>query len=116
MPQQRIRMGLVGVGKIARDQHIPSMHANADFHFVAASSRNARVDGVRNFPSLGEMLSQAPELDAIAICTPPQTHYEAARLALAHGKHVLMEKPPCTSLSQLRYLTRLANEAGLSLF
>ncbi len=46
------------------------------------------------------MLAQAPDLDAVAICTPPQAHYEAAKLALAQGKHVLLEKPPCTSLTQ----------------
>jgi D-galactose 1-dehydrogenase len=116
MSRQPIRVGIVGIGKIARDQHIPAMRVNVDFKFVAASSRNARVEGVPNFPTLENMLSHVPELDAISICTPPQYHYEAARLALTNGKHVLMEKPPCTSLSQLYHLMQLANQNGLSLY
>jgi D-galactose 1-dehydrogenase len=111
-----IRVGIVGVGKIARDQHIPSITANPAFQFAAASSRHAKAEGVRNFHSLQEMLAEVPDLDAISICTPPQTHYETARLALESGKHVLLEKPPCTSLSQLLHLEQLAASKGLSLY
>ena len=111
-----IRVGIVGVGKIARDQHIPSIAANPAFQFAAASSRHAKAEGVRNFLSLQEMLAEVPDLDAISICTPPQTHYETARLALESGKHVLLEKPPCTSLSQLIHLEQLAAAKGLSLY
>jgi D-galactose 1-dehydrogenase len=73
-----IRVGIVGVGKIARDQHIPSITANPAFEFAAASSRHAQAEGVPSFHSLEQMLSAVPELDAVSICTPPQTHYEAA--------------------------------------
>jgi D-galactose 1-dehydrogenase len=55
-------------------------------------------------------------IDAVAICTPPQQHYEAAKLALARGKHVLLEKPPCTSLAQLDHLVALARAAGRTLY
>jgi D-galactose 1-dehydrogenase len=116
MSTQPIRVGLVGIGKIARDQHIPALKRNAAFKLVAASSRNATVEDVPNFTSLAHLLSQGPELDAISICTPPQFHYDAARLALAHGKHVMMEKPPTTSVLQLRHLIELAKARGLSLY
>ena len=56
------------------------------------------------------MLEGLPDLDAVAICTPPQQHYAAAKLALAKGKHVLLEKPPCTSALQLEHLVRLAKK------
>src|SRR5579871_1376519 len=111
-----IRVGIVGVGKIARDQHIPSIAANPAFQFAAASSRHAKAEGVRNSQSLQEMLAEVPDLDAVAICTPPQTHYESARLALESGKHVLLEKPPCTSLCQLIHLEQLAASKSLSLY
>jgi predicted dehydrogenase len=111
-----IRIGIVGVGKIARDQHIPSIAANPAFTLVAAASRNAQVPGVANFHSMDEMLRGVSDLDAVAICTPPQTHYEAAKQALAQGKHVLLEKPPCTSITQLENLVRLAREADRTLY
>ncbi len=83
---------------------------------MAAASRNGRVDGVANFTSIEAMLEGAPDLDAVAICTPPQVHYEAAKLALAKGKHVLLEKPPCTSVLQLDHLVHLARAAGRTLY
>jgi predicted dehydrogenase len=109
-------MGIVGVGKIARDQHIPRIAANPAFQLVAIASRHGSVAGVANFPSLEAMLVGAPDLDAVAICTPPQTHYDMARQVLDAGRHVLMEKPPCASLLQLEHLVQLARAAGRSLY
>lgn len=116
MPKAPIRVGIVGVGKFARDHHIPSILANPDYQLAAACSCHAEVDGVRNFHSIQEMLSQAEDLDAVSICTPPQVHYEMARFALTHGKHVLLEKPPCTSLTRLAHLVDLARTHDLSLY
>ena len=45
----RLRVGLLGIGKIARDQHIPALRAIPRFELVACASRNAHVDGVREF-------------------------------------------------------------------
>ena len=111
-----IRVGIVGVGKIARDQHIPAILGNPAFIFAAAASRHAQAKGVANFSSIDGMLAKGPDLDAVAICTPPQAHYAAAKLALAKGKHVLLEKPPCTSLAQFENLVRLAKIAGCTLY
>ena len=113
---QPVRMGIVGVGKIARDQHIPRIAANPAFQLVASASRHGTVDGVANFTSLEAMLAGAPNLDAVAICTPPQTHYDMARQVLDAGRHVLMEKPPCASIMQLDHLVQLARDVGCTLY
>ena len=111
-----IRVGLVGVGKIALDQHIPSMRANPGFALVAAASRHHKVDGIQNFPSIEAMLESGPAIDAVAICTPPQVHYEAVTFALGKGKHVLLEKPPCSSMLQLDHMIRMSRDAGRTLY
>jgi D-galactose 1-dehydrogenase len=111
-----IRIGIVGIGKIARDQHVPCITANPAFALEAAASRNAQLPGIANFRTLEQMLDGVPELDAIAICTPPQLHYEAARLALERRKHVLMEKPPCASLAQLGHLQELSTAVQRTLY
>lgn len=111
-----IRIAIAGVGKIARDQHIPSLRANPDFALVACASRHAVVDEVANFATLEELLASDVDVDAVSICSPPQVHYETARLALEHGKHVLLEKPPCTTTTQLAELARLAGASGRVLF
>jgi predicted dehydrogenase len=113
---QPVRIGIVGVGKIARDQHIPCITANPAFRLVAIASRHGTVAGVANFKSLEAMLAETPGLDAVAICTPPQTHYDMARQVLQAGRHVLMEKPPCASIAQLDHLVQLARDVGCSLY
>jgi predicted dehydrogenase len=113
---QPVRMGIVGVGKIARDQHIPCIGAHPGFKLLAVASRNNAVEGIASYPSLEGMLAGSAELDAVAVCTPPQAHYEAAKTILASGRHVLMEKPPCASLGQLDGLVRLAKAAGRTLY
>ena len=111
-----IRAGLVGIGKIARDEHIPVMAANPDFELVACVSRKNRVEGVANFGTVEEMLASCPQLDAVVITTPPQVHYEAAKLSLLAGKHVFMEKPPCATTAQLDYLATLARTMQRTFF
>ncbi len=111
-----LRMAIVGVGKIARDQHIPALRANPSFELVACASRNAMVENVANFTSLDDMLLRRPDIEAVAICSPPQVHYQAARLVLERGRHVLLEKPPCATTAQLDHLSRLAQDCGRTLF
>lgn len=89
-----IRVGIVGVGKIACDQHISVILGNPALIFAASASRHAQAKGVANFSSIEDMLAMGPDLDAVAICTPPRAYYAAAKLALAKGKQLLLEKPP----------------------
>lgn len=110
-----IKIGLVGVGMIARSQHIPALRENPGFRLEACASRSGRVEGIDNFPSLESMLDAHPGLDAVTICTPPQAHYDIARTALTRGKHVFLEKPPCATTAQLDHLARLAEQSNRSL-
>ena len=110
-----IRIGIVGVGKIVRDQHLPALAKNPDFRLVATASRNASVDGVNSYPSIEAML-EAEELDAVSLCMPPQFRYRAALAALEAGKHVFLEKPPGATVSEVDDLRALADARGVSLF
>ena len=112
------RIGIVGLGKIAQDQHLPVIRANPAFQLVAVSSqRGLDVEGVPHaFRTHREMLDQVPDLDAVAICTPPQVRHAIAKDVLAAGKHVLLEKPPAATLSELTDLRRMAEVTGRTLF
>ncbi len=112
----RLRIGLVGVGKIARDQHIPALGSNPAFELVACASRNAATAGVENFSDIETMLAARGDLDCISICTPPQAHFDAALLALRAGKHVMLEKPPTASTRQIALLRDEAARVNRSLF
>jgi len=111
-----IRLGIVGVGKIVRDQHLPAVAANTDFELIAAASRNATVDGIANFKTIEEMLDGSPDLDAVSLCMPPAARYHAAQTAIAAGKHVFLEKPPGATISEVEDLRALADAKGVTLF
>jgi D-galactose 1-dehydrogenase len=111
-----IRLGIVGVGKIVRDQHLPAVAGNTDFELVAAASRNASVDGIANFKTIEEMLAGLPDLDAVSLCMPPAARYEAAHTAITASKHVFLEKPPGATISEVEDLKALADAKGVSLF
>jgi D-galactose 1-dehydrogenase len=111
-----ITLGIVGVGKIVRDQHLPAVAKNLDYRLVAAASRHGKVDGIANFPTIEAMLDAVPELEAVSLCMPPQFRYDAARTALEAKKHVFLEKPPGATVSEVEDLKALAAANGVSLF
>jgi len=80
---QPIRLGLVGYGKIAQDQHVPAIKANPAFQLVSVATQGQPCAGVENFKSLGELLENGPPVDAIAFCTPPQGRFALVQQALA---------------------------------
>ncbi len=53
-----------------------------------------------------------PRVQAVAIATPPRTHFELARRALEAGKHVMVEKPLATCAGEAEELIELAAAAG----
>ncbi len=110
------RIALVSIGKIARDQHIPSIAASPDWDLAAAVSRNARVDGVENFATLTEMLAARPDIAVVSLCMPPAARFDPAAEAIAAGRHVMLEKPPGATLAECLDLQRLARDRGVSLF
>src|SRR5215203_1466808 len=111
------RIGIIGLGKIARDQHVPSIQANPAFELVAASSQGSTGhEGVPHAFSDYRNMLKMPELDAVAICTPPQVRHAIARDALLAGKHALLEKPPAATLSELQDLRRIAERVGRVVF
>lgn len=112
-----IRVAVVGLGKIARDQHLPAIAENERFALAATVDPRAEGTGaVPHFADLASALAAAVPIDAVALCTPPQLRHRLARAALAQGLHVLLEKPPAASLAELDDLTRQAMASGASLF
>lgn len=111
-----IRVALVGIGKIARDQHLPTLAANPDFELVAAVSRHGSVDGVANFNAISDLVSSGLAVDAVSLCTPPQGRYAQALEAIEAGLHVMLEKPPGATVSEVHDLEDAARAEGLVLF
>jgi len=111
-----IRVAIVGLGKIARDQHISAIAETAGIELAAIVSRNASINGIKHFATLDELLDRVPDIDAVALCTPPQGRQALAAAALKAGKHVLLEKPPGVTVSELTPLIAEARQTGHTLF
>jgi predicted dehydrogenase len=62
-----------------------------------------------------EDVIDAPDVDLVAILTPPAPHAELTRAALAAGRHVLVEKPLAASAGEAAALFESAQSAGLLL-
>ena len=111
-----IRLAIVGLGKIARDQHIPAIAGTDGIKLAAIASPNGGIDGIAHFATLDQLLADAPDIDAVALCTPPQVRSALAAAALKAGKHVLLEKPPGATVSEFDPLVAAARQTGRTLF
>ena len=112
---QPLRIGIIGFGKIAADQHVPSIAGNERLELVATVSRSG-AGAERRFTSYQEMLEQVPDLDAVALTTPPTARYDIARDCLERGLHVLLEKPPTVTLAEIHDLACIAETEQRTLF
>jgi len=134
----RIAAGMVGFGMIFDDTYRPFFEAAhrggiyspetgpVRVELAAAASRTGtraeryrqeaagRVAPFRNFAgtdAVGQLLASG--VDAVCVATPDDRHFDAARAALAAGKHVLIEKPSVLDLTHLDELVRLADANGV---
>lgn len=108
------KIGIIGFGKIARDQHAPAIAASPDFELVGVSNfgSGAPPQGVPGFGDFHELLKAIPDLDSVAICTPPGPRRLIAAHCLAAGRNVLLEKPPAATVTEVRDIAQRAQAAG----
>jgi D-galactose 1-dehydrogenase len=111
-----MRIALVGIGKIARDQHLPAIAGNPDWELAATVSRSGTVEGVEAFTDFAAFLSARPDVPVVSLCLPPQPRYAYAEAALRAGRHVMLEKPPGQTLAEVHALVALAAAKGVSLY
>ncbi|MBA8990553.1 putative dehydrogenase [Curtobacterium pusillum] len=115
----RLRWGVIGPGTIAND-FTATMHANSDQRVVAVGSRSperaaafAARHGVPSVHGSYEALVADPTVDVVYVASPHPQHLGHALLAIAAGKHVLVEKPMTTSEADTRTLAAAARRAGV---
>ncbi len=109
-------IALVGIGKIAMDQHVPSISASPDWELAATVSRRGSLEGVERFTDISAMLSARPDIPVVSLCLPPVPRFAAARAALEAGRHVMLEKPPGATLAECHGLQTLASGRVLALY
>ncbi len=111
-----MNIALVGIGRIAADQHVPSIQGLSSWRLAATVSRHGTVEGVEHYPDIETMLSARSDIPVVSLCLPPVPRFAAASAALAAGRHVMLEKPPGATLAECGSLGSLARKHGLTLF
>lgn len=108
-----MKIALVGIGKIAVDQHVPSIAASPDWELAATVSRSGTVDGVPSYTELETMLLENPDIEVVSLCLPPVPRFEYAETCLKAGRHVMLEKPPGATLAECYALDAMAGDKVL---
>ena len=112
---QPMKIAILGFGKIAEDQHVPSIAGNPRFELAASSSRSGQGPHPV-FTDYRELMRSVEGLQAVAITTPPGPRHAIARDCIEAGLHVLLEKPPTATLAEMEDLACLAEAKGVTLF
>jgi predicted dehydrogenase len=115
----RVKVGIIGAGWWATENHIPVLQTRADVEVVAACRLGrpelTLVQERFNIPYVTEDYREvlAQDLDAVIVCSPHNLHYEHARAALDRNLHVLCEKPMVLHAPEARDLAARAQANGL---
>jgi len=114
----RLRVGVIGAGRIAAGSHLPCLAAFPDVELVLCEVDEARLRLVADQYAIKEtrtdyrtMLAN-DGLDAVFVLTPPPVTYGVSRDCLAAGVPTLMEKPPGMSTAETRDLLQTARNTG----
>lgn len=126
---RKIKIGLIGTGNIMRNRHLPALiDANPNmFEIIGAMNINAdkaqevakkfnipNSSGYQKYEDLDNM-EWFDEVEAVIIATPPKEHYAMVKKCLELDKHVLVEKPFVTDVTQGEELLALAKKKNLIL-
>ena len=120
---RKIRWGVLGYARIARQELIPAIQRSAHGEFFALASRDEakRAEARAQFPGLTrtfrdyDELLRDPEVDAVYIPLPNSLHREWTIKAAEHGKHVLCEKPIALTAAECRTMIAACEAHGVRL-
>jgi len=113
-----IKTAIIGYGFSAQTFHIPFITESEDFKLDAIStSRAISPEALTNTAvySDPQKLIEESDTELVVITAPNDAHFDLAKNALKHGKHVILEKPMVTSSQQAQELLTLSQAAKLTL-
>ena len=117
----RVRVALIGCGKIARDLHLPILTGHEEIQLVALVDRDtkrcAELAAAYKVPRvMANAADLRPEdIDAAIIATPPFHHASCAIQLMQRGIHVFVEKPMATCYADAAAMVRTAEEHEVAL-
>ncbi len=120
---KEINWGIIGCGNVTELKSGPAFNKTEHSHLVAVMRRNAALaedyakrHGVPRWYSDADQLIADPEVNAIYIATPPDTHATYAIAAMKAGKPVYVEKPMARNYQECKEMIRVSEETGMPLY
>jgi predicted dehydrogenase len=120
MHESKVGVGVIGVGGISSQVHLPGLSLSPQAEIVALCDsdserlqQRAKEYKVEHTFSAYEELLQDPAIDAVVIATPTILHAPIALAAIAAGKHVLVEKQLGMSYAETVQMYEAAQSAGI---
>ena len=114
----KVKVGIIGCGKIAQVRHIPEYVDNPDVCLYGLFDINkeraqelAQKYNCKAYGSYEELLAD-PEIDAVSVCVANNAHAQISIAAMKAGKHVLCEKPMAVTLEEWEAMVKTAKETG----
>ncbi|WP_167618334.1 Gfo/Idh/MocA family protein [Maribellus sediminis] len=121
--QNTIRWGIIGVGNVTEVKSGPAFYKVPNSELVAVMRRDAekaadyaRRHGIARWYSNGSNLINDPEVDAVYIATPPDSHASYAIEAMRAGKSVYVEKPMARHYDECREMLEVSKQTGQALY
>ncbi|MBE4909124.1 Gfo/Idh/MocA family oxidoreductase [Bacillus luteolus] len=118
---EKIKIGVIGCGSIAKHRHLPEYATNELVEIVAVcdivaqrAEELANTYQARAYTDYNELLA-SEDVDAVSVCTPNYLHAPISIAALQAGKHVLCEKPMATSREEAEAMIAAGEASGKKL-
>ena len=120
---ERVRWGIVGVGNVTERKSGPGFRQAERSELVAVMRRNgdlaadyARRNNVPRWYDDADELINDPEVDAVYVATPPDSHREYVVRVAQAGKPVYVEKPMARTAVECEDMISACDQAGVGLF
>lgn len=113
-----LTIGYIGNGKSTNRYHLPFSMNREYLHVKTIYARNphktewAKIDNVIYTDNITDVMND-PDIQLVVVCTHTESHYTYARMALDHGKHVLVEKPFMLTKDEADSIFQYAKEKNL---
>ncbi|AZD49274.1 Gfo/Idh/MocA family protein [Pseudomonas chlororaphis] len=118
-----VRWGMIGCGSVTERKSGPAFYKAPGSALVAVMGRRleavrdyATRHGIARFYTDAQALIDDPEVDAVYIATPPDSHHAYSLQVAAAGKHCCVEKPMALNAGQSLEMQQVFQQAGLHLF
>lgn len=112
----KIKTGVLSYGFSGKIFQSPFIEAHDDFELTAIAQRHGD-SALKDYPNIilyrsYEELLADDSIELIIVSTPAHLHFEHGKMALEHGKHVVIEKPFAATYDEAVALQKLAEEKG----